>query len=188
VELPEIAWNPVSRTAFYAWLAVYCVLLLFLARNSGHMTPLDNVHLPIHEGGHLLFGYLGNQKLMVWGGTILQLLVPLLLAYSFIARAELLGTVFCLVAFFHSVLDVSIYMADAIVQELPLVTVGGDGSEVEHDWAYIFRHLGVFPHAVGIAQCVRTLAWCGIAATMAWFIWRYRSQEEALMSAVGAGL
>ncbi|MBV9144614.1 MAG: hypothetical protein JO065_01770, partial [Acidobacteria bacterium] len=92
--MPEIEWRPVSRSEFYGWLAFYALLLLFLVRHFGQMTLLDNVHLPIHEGGHLLFSYFG-QTLQLWGGTILQLLVPALLAWYFAVQAQLPGTVFC---------------------------------------------------------------------------------------------
>src|ERR1051326_4593317 len=99
MRLPEIEWNPVSRTQLACWLVFYGLLLLFLAFHWGQLTLLDNVHLPIHEGGHLLFGWLG-ETLGLWGGTLLQLIVPALRSeehtselqsHSFISYA-----VFCL--------------------------------------------------------------------------------------------
>jgi len=82
MRLPEIDWQPVSRVQFVCWMAFYGLLLFYLGLNWGQLTLLDNVHLPIHEGGHLLFGWLG-ETLGLWGGTLLQLLVPALLAVSF---------------------------------------------------------------------------------------------------------
>jgi hypothetical protein len=138
---------------------------------------LDNVHLPIHEGGHLLFGWLG-EKPMLWGGTILQLLVPALLAGAFVVRGDLLGTTFCSVGFFHSLNGVATYMIDALKRELPLVTVGASADEAQHDWVQIFSDLGVLPHAIQIGNFVRVLAWCGLLGSMAWFYWRYREQDR----------
>jgi len=149
------------------------------------MTLLDNIHLPIHEGGHLLFSYFG-QTLQLWGGTILQLLVPALLAWYFAVQAQLPGTVFCSFAFFHSLNGVATYMSDAIARQLPLVTVGAVADESDHDWFNIFSRLGVLPHAVQIGSVTRFVAWCGLLGTVLWFCWRYREQtrQESLAAAV----
>lgn len=174
MRLPEIEWKPVSRTQLSGWLAFYALLLLYLAFHWGELTLLDNVHLPIHEGGHLLFGWLGETP-GLWGGTLLQLIVPALLAASFATRQELPGTTFCAVAFFHSLTGVATYMADALRQELPLVTVGA-GDEAQHDWVRIFSSLGVLPHAIQIGNLTRLIAWAGMVGSVAWFAWRQRQQ------------
>ena len=123
MRLPQIEWKSISPIAFFSWLGFYVVLLIYLAAHSSELTWLDNVHLPIHEAGHLLFGWFGA-TLGLWGGTILQLLVPAALAITFVVRRELPGTTFCAVGFFHSLTGVATYMIDALRRELPLVTVG----------------------------------------------------------------
>jgi hypothetical protein len=115
---------------------------------------------------------------MLWGGTILQLLVPGLLAAMFAVRRDLPGTTFCCVGFFHSLTGVATYMIDALRLELPLVTVGASADEAQHDWVRIFSDLGVLPHAIQIGTAVRLLAWCGLLASVAWFCWRYRNQTQ----------
>jgi len=179
MQIPEINWQPVPRYAFAAWTAFYALLLLFLAFNFGQLTLLDNVHLVVHEAGHLLFGWFGP-TLGLWGGTLFQLIVPALLAAAFVARKELPGTVFCLFAFFHSLTGVAAYMADALRLALPLVSVGGTADEADHDWVNIFTQLGVLPHAIQIGNTTRFIAWCGMLATVAWFGWNWyqQSQEE----------
>ena len=177
LRLPEIEWKPVSRTQLYAWLVFYALLLLFLGAHWGELTLFDNVHLPIHEGGHLLFGWLG-ETLGLWGGTLLQLLVPAALAAGFVARRELPGTVFCAFFFFHSLTGVATYMADALRQELPLVTVGAAADEAQHDWVRIFSSLGVLPHAIQIGNFTRLLAWAGMVGTLAWFAWQQSRQSR----------
>jgi len=176
MHFPEIEWKPVSRTAFWGWMAFYVLLLVYLAAHHSELTLLDNVHLPIHEGGHLLFGWLGATP-GLWGGTILQLLVPALLAAAFVVRGDLPGTTFCAVAFFHSLTGVATYMSDALRRELPLVTVRAPADEGEHDWVHIFSNLGVLPHAIQIGTATRVIAWLGLLGTMAWFSWRYYRQE-----------
>jgi hypothetical protein len=183
MHLPEIEWKPVSRAQLLAWLGFYALVLFYLASNWGQLTLLDNVHLPIHEGGHLLFGWLG-ETLGLWGGTLLQLIVPAALAVSFAVRRELHGTVFCSFAFFHSLTGVATYMADALRLELPLVTVGAAADEAQHDWVRIFSSLGVLPHAIQIGNFTRLVAWAGMVGTLAWFAWRQSRQTENSSSEV----
>ena|SRR5437899_4527545 len=178
MRIPEIQWKPVSRGPFIGWMIFYGLLLLFLGFNFRDLTLLDNVHLPIHEAGHLLFGYLGDTA-GLWGGTLFQLMVPALLAASFAFKRELLGTTFCAVAFFHSLTGVATYMIDALRLELPLVTVGAVADESQHDWVNIFTGLGVLPHAIQIGNAFRVIAWCGMLGAVAWFAWTYSQQKKA---------
>src|SRR5215470_14691067 len=143
--LPEIEWKPISRIAFFGWMGFYVL--------------------------HLLFGWFGA-TLGLWGGTILQLLVPALLVVAFVVRGDLLGTTFCAVAFFHSLTGVATYMIDALRRQLPLVTVGAPADEAEHDWVHIFSDLGVLPHAIQIGTATRVIAWLRLLGTLAWFSWR----------------
>ena len=119
-----------------------------------------------------------EKRLGLWGGTLLQLLVPALLAASFVVRRELPGTVFCAFAFFHSLTGVATYMADALRQELPLVTVGAIADEAQHDWVRIFSSLGLLPHAIQIGNFTRLVAWAGMVGTIGWFVWRQWHQEQ----------
>lgn len=177
MKLPVIEWQSLPRWQFIAWMAFYLLLLLYLSAHFSGLTMLDNVHLVIHEGGHLLFGWLGETP-ELWGGTILQLLVPALLTVAFAVRRELPGTVFCCIAFFHSLTGVATYMIDALRRELPLVTVGAPADEAQHDWVRIFSSLGVLPHAIQIGNTVRLIAWCGMIGTLAWFSLRYWRQNR----------
>ena len=171
----EEIWEPVSRAAFFGWLAFY-VLLLGNALFGGHLFQwIDLVFIPIHEGGHLLFRIFG-EWLMVFGGTFLQLFVPLALAASFAFRRQVLGTTFCVFCFFEQFLPTAIYMADARAQELPLLTVG-DSEDVIHDWFYLFSHAGVLEHDIQIANAFRLVGWIGMFATVAWFSYRSLHKE-----------
>ena len=177
MELANIEWQRLSRTSFGAWLIFYLLVLFFLAVHFGQPTLLDNLHLVTHEAGHLLFGWLG-ETLGLWGGTLLQLLVPALLGIAFVARREIPGVVFCIFAFFHSLSGVAIYMSDALRRELPLVTVGAPADEADHDWVRIFSQLGVLPHAIEIGNLFRLIAWMGMLAMVAWLCWRYWQQDR----------
>lgn len=163
-------WRHIPRWAVGCWLAFYALFLFQLARGSGFLPMIDLVFVPIHEGGHLLFGYLGH-AFMVAGGTMLQLLVPLALAISFCFRRQVAGTAFCLFCFFEQLLPIATYMADARAQELPLLTVGNP-EFVEHDWNTMLGSLGLLPHDTQIASAVRVVGWVGMIGVVLWLAWR----------------
>jgi hypothetical protein len=170
-------WKPVSKAALIAWLVFYGLFLLHALTNKSGFLIIDYVFLPIHEGGHLLFGYFG-QTLMIWGGTLLQLLVPLALAVYFAYQRHTTGAAFCAFFFFENFLNISVYMADARRQELPLVTVGS-GEGVMHDWFVIFSSLGVLGRDTTIAGIVRSLGWVGMLAVVAWLVHRARRRQPS---------
>lgn len=163
-------WQSLPRWALFGWLGFYALFLFQLARGSGLLPTIDLVFIPIHEGGHLLFSYFGR-ALMIAGGTILQLAVPLMLAAYFCFRRQIAGTVFCLFCFFEQFLPIATYMADARARQLPLVTVG-DPEFVEHDWFAMFSGTGLLEHDRQIAAAVRGIGWIGMFAVVGWLAWR----------------
>jgi len=163
-------WNPVPRLASVGWLVFYAAFLVYALTNRTGFLFIDYVFVPIHEGGHLLFSYFGH-TLMVAGGTILQLAVPLLLAVYFLFQRQLTGVAFCSFFFFENFLNVATYMADSRRMELQYVTVG-DPEFAEHDWAALFGQMGVLQYDTHIAAAVRALGWLGMLAIVGWFSWR----------------
>ncbi len=170
-------WKPLSRPALAAWLIFYAAFLVYAFFAQGGFLFIDNANLVVHEGGHNLFGWFGP-TLGLWGGTLLQWLVPFLLAAYFFTQRQISGFVFCLFFFFENWLYTATYMADARAQVLPLVTTG-DPDFVEHDFYAIFSSLGVLNHDTQIAAVVRLLGWCGMLAVMAWLVIRSRTNTEA---------
>lgn len=168
-------WKPVSRPALVAWLIFYAGFLLYAFNAHGAGLFIDNANLVVHEGGHNLFGWFGP-TLGLWGGTLLQWLVPFLLAAYFFTQRQTTGFVFSLFFFFENWLYTATYMADARDQALPLVTTG-DPDFVEHDWYAIFSSLGVLNDDTKIAAVVRFLGWCGMLACVAWLAARARVRD-----------
>jgi hypothetical protein len=167
----EDAWEPISRVALAAWIVFYLLLLIGAAFGGGLLRWFDLVFVPIHEGGHLLFGWFGSQWLMVAGGTLLQLFAPFALAVYFLFQRQIAGTAFCAFFFFEQFLPVGVYMADARSQSLEYVTVG-DPELAEHDWTWMFSRLGLLEHDVQIGTTVCVLGWIGMLAVVGWLIWR----------------
>lgn len=164
-------WKFVSKPALITSLFFYAAFLVYAARNRSGFLFIDNVNLVVHEGGHLLFGWFG-QTLGLWGGTLLQWLVPALLAAYFFLQRQIAGYCFCLFIFFENLLYTATYMADARTQALSLVSVGE--SDNPHDWFNIFSSLGVLQHDTQIAGVVRFFGWSGMLATVFWLAWRGR--------------
>ena len=159
-------WRPVSRWAVVAWLIFYVWFMIYACSKHGGFLFTDSANLVVHEGGHLLFGWFGR-TIGLWGGTILQWLVPLLLAAYFFHERQLPAFIFCLFFFFENWLYTATYMADARALVLPLVTTG-DPEFARHDWNTIFSDLGILPYDTAIAAVVRVMGWCGMLASVAW--------------------
>jgi hypothetical protein len=153
-----------------AWSAFYFLFLYQAARGTGFLLLMDGVFVPIHEGGHLLFRFFG-EFLNIAGGTLLQLGVPVALAFYFLFQRQAQGVAFCLFFFFEQFLPIATYMADARAQDLPLLTIG-DGDYVIHDWNYLFGRLGLLQHDTQIAGTIRFIGWTGMLCVAGWLIWR----------------
>ncbi len=160
-------WKPVSRPAMCAWIVFYLAFLAYAFSAHGGFLFIDSANLVVHEGGHNLFSWFGP-TLCLWGGTLLQWLVPFLLAVYFFTQREAAGFVFCLFFFFENWLYTATYMADARAMVLPLVTTG-DPEFARHDFNAIFSSLGILAYDTTIAAVVRTLGWCGMIAVIIWF-------------------
>jgi hypothetical protein len=163
-------WRPISRSEAGAWLVFYGGFLAYAYSAHGGFLLIDHANLVVHEGGHNLFGWFGP-TLGLWGGTLLQWLVPFLLAAYFFTERQSSGFVFCLFFFFENWLYTATYMADARAMELPLVTTG-DPDLARHDFNAIFSNLGVLDYDTQIAAVVRALGWCGMLAITGWLAHR----------------
>ena len=171
-------WRPVLSWAVLAWLVFYVLFLIYILSMHGGFLFIDSANLVVHEGGHLLFGWFGP-TLGLWGGTILQWLVPLMLAAYFFRERQPAAFVFCMFFFFENWLYTATYMADARAMALPLVTTG-DSDYVEHDRNTIFSSLGLLPYDTRIAAIVRLMGWCGMLASVTWLAARLRTPKASV--------
>lgn len=130
------------RLAILLLLAAYGVVCL---RSPGGGHFLDAVDLAIHETGHLVFAPFG-EIITALGGTLFQLLVPLAFAGYFLKRGDRFGVAACAWWVAQNLWNISVYVADARAQELPLVGGG------EHDWAFLLGEWGWLRHDTGIAR------------------------------------
>jgi hypothetical protein len=122
-----------GRLAFTIFLAVYGFSIL---KNPGAGSFVDNIDLPIHETGHLVFSPFG-EFIQFAGGTLLQLIMPCVFLGYFLKRRDKHAASLVLWWIAQNFWNISVYASDARAQELPLVGGG------EHDWAYMLGRLGM---------------------------------------------
>lgn len=113
---------------------------------------IDNVDLIFHEAGHWIFMFFGD-LIASLGGSLNQLLIPLIFIIYFFLKREFFSVSILLMWFGYNFVNIAVYMADAVVMQLPLL--GGDG--VGHDWNNILWSLGLLPHTSLLATITRTL-------------------------------
>lgn len=141
---------------------------------------LHRVHLVFHEAGHVLLMW-APRTVMMAGGTVGQLLMPLvLLAGFFFWRRDAFAAGVCLWWLAHSTLDCVPYIDDANKLELELLG-GVTGKQVEgyHDWEYLLGEAMVLNKAGEIAtnvlyvgRSLMILAFIWMGATVAWQAWQ----------------
>jgi hypothetical protein len=150
-----------ARAALTSLLLVYGIALL---RSPG-FAVIDNVNLPIHETGHLVFGPFG-EFIGALGGSLFQVLFPAIFVVYFLRRRDSHSASIALWWVAENLWNVAIYIADAQEQELPLVGGG------EHDWAYLLAEMDVLQRDDQIASMVRFV---GAMLFVVAIVWGYRS-------------
>lgn len=154
-------------------IACYLLFLLYAARDTSGFLFIDYVNLIIHEAGHPFFSWFGH-TLMLLGGTLGELLVPLLCGAFFFFHRQTYGLAFCAFWFFENFLYIGTYMADTRAGVLPLVN-----SDIG-DWTILFRQWGILAYDVKIGHFVRQLGWLGMLSTVGWLAYRlYRDAHPA---------
>jgi hypothetical protein len=115
---------------------------------------LDNIDLPIHEFGHLLFRPFG-EFMMVAGGSLFQVIFPAIFVGYFLWQRSFYSAAVVLFWVGQSILNVWVYAADAVVMKLVL-TSGFTGSEGSfHDWNYLLTATGLISSTSTVAGVIR---------------------------------
>ena len=136
-----------ARRALAVVLAPYVIWLVAAYRY--HF--LDGVNLAFHEAGHLFFGMFGA-TLHFLGGTLGQLVFPIAAATHFARRGERFEAAVCALWLCESLMYAAAYIADARVQQLPLV-----GGHI-HDWNWLLSRWGWLGAAESIGAALHAAA------------------------------
>ncbi|MEI9962108.1 MAG: hypothetical protein WDM76_13545 [Limisphaerales bacterium] len=91
---------------------VILFLVLVFASEPGFVFLLDHANLLFHEAGHPIIGLFSN-RLEPYGGTIGQLVFPVVLAVSLWRKGQALAFAASVIWFFENWLNIARYMADA---------------------------------------------------------------------------
>ena len=139
------------KLVFAVGLSVY---FLCIAWNPMQGSFLDNVDLPIHETGHLLFRILG-EFMGIAGGSLFQVIFPAVFVGYFLRQRSFYSAAIVLLWVGQSILNVWVYASDAIVMQLVL-TSGFTGSEGSlHDWNYLLTATGLLGSTRMVAGIIR---------------------------------
>ncbi|HEX8566389.1 MAG TPA: hypothetical protein VF648_12160 [Pyrinomonadaceae bacterium] len=144
-----------QRDSFKIVLAViFTIYFLWCAYSPIDAVFLHFVHTPIHEAGHVFFRFFG-EFMGIAGGSLFQVVVPLVFFGYFVWQEKPFSAAIVLFWVGQSITDVSVYAADAVVMQLPLLS-GVTGSEGGfHDWNYLLTETGLLRHTNLIANLLR---------------------------------
>src|SRR5436190_7972006 len=152
----------IPRLIFAALLSIY---FLWIAWDPMQGSFLDNVDLPIHETGHLLFRPFG-EFLMVAGGSLFQVIMPAVFVGYFVWKRQFYSASIIGLWAGQSILNVWVYAADAVKMQLVL-TSGFTGSEGSfHDWNYLLEHTGLLNSTNKVAAAIRFVGTLTIIASV----------------------
>ena len=171
-DIQDAPWTGSGTVAAGSALAAMAIVALVDGLSTQTWVPvLDSLNLVFHEAGHPLFGIFGWETLTILGGTLMQLIVPLLVLAAAWGRRQAAGAALAACWFFQNFHNIARYMADARAQVLPLVGGG------EHDWLNLFLRWGCLQSDIAIARNVHILGWLGMLGSAAWLLWRWARRE-----------
>lgn len=125
------------------------IYFVWHAFHPGVWIFLNSVNLLIHEAGHLIFSLMG-EFIGIAGGSIMQILIPLLFVLYFWRREGLWQASIVMFWLGESILEVAFYARDAQSMSIPLL--GGDGTI--HDWNYLLTSLKLLSYTIFISAFI----------------------------------
>lgn len=167
------------------WRALILGYLIYAALRSLNDPDYGNIFfgitLAFHEMGHILFAPFG-ELLMVAGGSITQLAIPVIAALLLLWRQrDYFGFAVCGAWLGFSALNLARYVGDARALQLPLVSLG---PEAEHDWWYLLSRMGWLRYDTRIAGLVQgigsvlLIAFLVFAAWLCWVMARGSARDD----------
>ncbi len=109
---------------------------------------VTNFLLIIHEAGHTFFSIFGSRIITIVGGSLNEILLPLLIVIFTLFNRYIKGSQFALYLLGTAWFSVAFYAADGAQRQLPLI--GNLGKE-SHDWHNILMHFGLLESDGSIA-------------------------------------
>lgn len=172
--------RPLNREQFFAariviWLAMvfFSVQLMLNGYDAWIAQFLHNLNLPVHETGHIVFGFF-RPVITSLGGSLFQIIMPLVFCLAlWLKPRDLFGASVGLWWAFENFIDVAVYINDALYMRLTLIS-GDTGNEAPygfHDWNFILSETGLLLKYDSIANAVYMAGYIGMALCCLWGLW-----------------
>ena len=171
------------------WLVLLVLGWSFLTMNieRSQMSPsfihfiIYNVNLVFHEAGHVIFIPLGR-FMSILGGSLLQVLVPLLCTAAFLTRyLDPFAASVTLWWTGASLIDLAPYVNDARAQQMVLLGgVTGQDRPGYHDWNNLLGQLGLLSFDHTLANLVHYAGSALIIIALLWGLYLVLSQYSHL--------
>ena len=173
--------RPLGRQQFFGLRVVLLVAMIFFSAQlfrQGYDAPIAQylhcLNLPVHETGHIVFGIFGKPVVTSLGGSLFQIIMPLVFCFAlWIKPRDLMGASVGLWWAFENFIDVAPYIDDALHMRLMLIS-GGTGAEAPygfHDWNFILSETGLLLKHDKIADVVYTMGYAGMVLCCLWAGW-----------------
>ncbi len=151
---PLYLWG---RAFFFVLMVAWGLKFIFAPIKGDYIgrSFMHLINLPFHEAGHLILAFFGD-FIRVLGGTLMQILIPLVCAAEFVRRGDAFGGSFGLWWTGQSFIDAAPYIYDARAGELMLLGgVTGQDAPDYHDWHNILERLGLLSYDHVIAYLAK---------------------------------
>lgn len=129
------------------------------------------VNLLFHEAGHVIFGLAGSRILTSLGGSLMQLIIPLICAAVLLLKTrDPFGAAIALWWLGESLIDLAPYIADARALSLPLLggNTGATAPYGFHDWHFILSETGNLEKDLIFARAADMAGAAVMAVSIAW--------------------
>ena len=171
---------------FYGYLLIYLCFFLWgwsfilsdLKSPELNASFMHNINLVFHEAGHVIFRLLGN-FMAILGGSLLQLLVPLIVILVFIFKhRDNFAASIGLWWLAQSMMDLVPYINDARSQEMWLLGgVRGKDMPGIHDWNNILSRLDLLEYDHDLATTVMVVAIGLMILSFVWGAWLLKAMH-----------
>src|SRR5689334_10531926 len=100
----------------------------------------------MHEIAHIVVAFL-PAILVASAGSMSEIILGVVLIVMALWQRSYFAILFCALWFALSCQSAGQYMADAVPQHIPLVSLGGalSGQDAHHDWNFVFGQLHLLP-------------------------------------------
>jgi hypothetical protein len=159
-----------GRLLFFAFILIWGFKFIFAPIKGDYIgrSFMHLINLPFHEAGHLIFSIFGD-FIRVLGGTLMQILIPLVCMAAFLQRSDAFAGSVALWWTGQSLIDVAPYIFDARAGELMLLggMTGQDAPDF-HDWHNMLGRLGLLSYDHAIAYTVKYMGAALILLALVW--------------------